>query len=68
MPTSSLWGMNVLLIILFWSAVHDHLHSQGKTPTTFFRWTGSNVSPLYHWAEQFAKMHEAAKAKKRNRR
>lgn len=59
--------MQAFMIVLFWSAVHDHCHSKGKTRTTFFRWTGSNVSPLFYWAEQMEKMHDAAQ-EKRNRR
>jgi hypothetical protein len=51
--------------LIFFSAVHDHMHSRGERKTTFFKWTGTNYSPLLHFAELIRKGDAKPKAKQK---
>jgi hypothetical protein len=56
-------GLAISLTLM--SSVHDHMYSRGERKTTFFKWTGSNFSPLLHMAESIRKGEAKGKARQK---
>lgn len=59
------WGLAFTL--LQGSMVHDHLHSRGEKPTTYFAWTGTRFSPLLMMAARTRKTEATIKANQRKK-
>jgi len=60
-------GMGLGMSLVFASTVHDHMFSRGERKTTFFKWTGSNYSPLLYMAELIRKSDPKTKARQNRR-